>query len=146
MTARMEMSEAVPEGYRAVLRLAKYCGSQVDRTLSHLVALRTSVVNGCAFCVHMHSHDALADGEDVQRMFQVAAWHDATCFTPAERAVLALTDAVTRIADGGVPDEVWEQARSHFSEEEIGNLIVAISTMNVWNRFAISTRKEPEAL
>lgn len=144
MTQRMQMHEVAPGGYRAVLGLEKYCVANVDATVLELVKLRASMINGCAFCVNMHSHDAVAAGEDGQRLFQVAAWHDAACFTPRERAALALTDEVTRIADGGVPDAVWDEARAHWSEEEVANLIMAIATINVWNRIAISTRATPQ--
>jgi alkylhydroperoxidase family enzyme len=101
------------------------------------------MINGCAFCVDMHSRDALAAGEDSRRLFGVAAWHDAPFYTERERAALALTDAVTRLGDDGVPDDVWNAAAKHFTEEELGNLLMAITTINVWNRLSISTRSEP---
>jgi AhpD family alkylhydroperoxidase len=92
MSQRMRIHEVVPEAYQAVLGLEKYCGTHVDPTVYELVKLRASMVNGCAFCVNMHSHDALEGGESPERLFQVAAWHDAVVFTPKERAALALTD------------------------------------------------------
>jgi AhpD family alkylhydroperoxidase len=145
MTERMQMDQVVPGAYKAVLGLEKYCAANVDHRVLELVKLRASMVNGCAYCVNMHSHDELAAGEDPQRLFQVAAWHDAVCFTPKERAALALTDAVTKLGDAGVPDGVWEEARAHWSEEEVANLIVAIATINVWNRISITTRRAPQA-
>lgn len=143
MSQRMSVAAVAPKGYRAVAQLEQYCVQNVPSTVLELVKLRASMTNGCAFCVNMHSHDAMEAGEDPQRLFQVAAWSDATCFTPRERAALALTDEVTRIADGGVSDEVWAQAREHWSEEEVANLVIAIATINVWNRISISTRTEP---
>ena len=101
------------------------------------------MVNGCAFCVDMHSRDALAAGESSRKLFAVAAWHDAPFFTARERAVLALTDAVTRLGDDGVPDDVWDAARKELTGDEIGNVLLAIATINVWNRLSIATRTEP---
>lgn len=143
MTQRMRLSDIPTEGYRAVSALERYVRGTLDTRLLELVKLRSSILNGCSFCVDMHSQDALKEGEDVRRLFAVAAWRDAPFFTDAERAALALTDAVTLIANEGVPDEVWDAARKEFSEQEIGNLLLAISTINVWNRLAISTRQEP---
>lgn len=143
MSSRLDLGKVVIEGYRAVAGLERYVHGAVDGRLLELVKLRASIINGCAFCVDMHSQDALKQGEDVRRLFGVAAWQDAPFFTEAERAALALTDAVTLIADGGVSDEVWAGAAKHYSEQELGNLLLAIATINVWNRLSISTRKEP---
>lgn len=145
MSERMQLEKVIPAAFKAVLGLEKYSSANVDPTVYELVKLRASMVNGCAYCVNMHSHDAMAAGEDPQRLFQVAAWHDSAVFTPKERAALALTDEVTKIADGGVPDEVWAQAREHWSEEEVANLIIAISTINVWNRIQITTQRAAQA-
>jgi AhpD family alkylhydroperoxidase len=143
MSQRMRMDQVVPEAYHAVLGLEKYCHEHVDAALYELIKLRASVVNGCSFCTDMHSRDALAAGESSERLFAVAAWHDAVCFTEKERAALALTDAVTTLGYGGVSDEVWAEATKHWSEEEVANLIMAIATINVWNRIAITTRATP---
>lgn len=144
MRRRLNMVEVAPGAYPVVLGLEKYCVKNVDSTVLELIKLRASVINGCAYCVDMHSHDALSKGETTERLFQVAAWHDAACFTDRERAALALTDQVTRIADGGVSDEVWAEVRAHWSEEETANLIMAIATINVWNRMNVATRNPPE--
>lgn len=143
MTQRMRMDQVVPEAYKAVLGMEKYCRTHVDATMYELVKLRASVVNGCSYCTDMHSRDALAAGESSERLFAVAAWHDAVCFTEKERAALALTDAATTLGYGGVSDEVWDEATKHWSEEEVANLIMAIATINVWNRVAITTRATP---
>jgi len=143
MKPRMDMIKVVPQAYQAVMGLETYVREHVDHTLLELVKLRASMLNGCAFCVDMHSRDALAAGETTRRLFAVSAWREAPFFTARERAALALTDAVTRLGEDGVPDAVWDEAAAVFSEEELANLIVAIATINVWNRLSVSTRKQP---
>ncbi|GGK02863.1 hypothetical protein GCM10010123_36060 [Pilimelia anulata] len=140
---RMNLAEVAPAGYRAVLALEQYVRGAVDRSTLDLVKLRASILNGCAFCVDMHSTDALAAGESSRRLFAVAAWREAPFFTEAERAALALTDAVTRLGEHGVPDDVWAAAEKHWAAEGTANLILAIATINVWNRVAVSTRMPP---
>ncbi|TDB89227.1 carboxymuconolactone decarboxylase family protein, partial [Micromonospora fluostatini] len=114
-----------------------------EHTVLHLVKLRASVLNGGAFCVDMHSRDALAAGGSSRRLFAVAAWHEAPFFDERERAALALTDALTRLGDHGVPDEVWDAAARVWSEKEVADLVVAIATINVWNRIVAATRLQP---
>jgi AhpD family alkylhydroperoxidase len=143
MQQRMGMHEVVPDGYKAVLGLERYVEGKVDHQLLVLIKLRASYINGCVYCIDMHTRDALQGGESSQRLFAVAAWKEAPFFSKQERAAFALTDAVTLIADGGVPDEVWNEARAFWSEEEVADLIMAISTINVWNRIAISTHAQP---
>jgi AhpD family alkylhydroperoxidase len=143
MTQRMDVATVAPEGYRAVGALAAYVKANVDRTLMHLIELRASIINGCTFCVDMHSRDALAAGEDGRRLFAVAAWEDAPFFDERERAALALTDSATRLGPGGVPDDVWDNAAKHFTERELADLVLTIGTINVWNRISIPTRKAP---
>lgn len=143
MKQRMNVETAAPEATKAMLGLEKYVRSKIDHRLLELVKLRASILNGCAFCIDMHTRDALASGESTQRLFAVAAWHEAPFFTHEERAALALTDAVTRIDKEGVPDPVWDEARAIWSEAQIGDLLLAIVTINGWNRLAISTRKLP---
>jgi AhpD family alkylhydroperoxidase len=145
MEARMNVSTVAPEGYQAVRGLEIYARKNVDPTLYELVKLRASVLNGCAFCVDMHSRDALAAGESSRRLFAVSAWREAPFFDERERAALALTDEVTRLGDHGVSDEVWNSAAKHFSERELADLLMAIATINVWNRIAVSTRAQPPA-
>ncbi|EFC82042.1 carboxymuconolactone decarboxylase family protein [Parafrankia sp. EUN1f] len=140
---RLDMASVVPEAYKAVMHLEKHVRSAVDGTVLELVKLRASILNGCAFCVDMHSRDALAAGESSRRLFSVAAWHESPFFTERERAALALTDAVTRLGPDGVPDDVWNTVTKVWTEQEAANLIVAIATINVWNRFAVTTRTPP---
>ncbi|WP_406075504.1 carboxymuconolactone decarboxylase family protein [Micromonospora sp. NBC_01638] len=141
----MNPAELVPQAYKAVMGLEKYVQSNVDRTVLELVKLRASMINGCAFCVDMHSRDALANGGSSRRLFAVATWRESTFFDERERAALDLTDAVTRLGEHGVPDEVWDTAAKVWSEKELADLVIAIATINVWNRIAVTMRSEPPA-
>jgi AhpD family alkylhydroperoxidase len=140
---RLSLAQVSPGAYRAVYGMEQHCREHVDPTLYELIKLRASIVNGCSFCTDMHSREALANGESSRRLFAVAAWHDAPFFTERERAALALTDAVTRLGEHGVPDEIWEPAAKAFTEAELGDVLMAIATINVWNRLSIATRNEP---
>jgi AhpD family alkylhydroperoxidase len=139
--ARMRVKKAAPGPYRAMLALDD--AVELDGSLRDLVSLRASILNGCAYCVDMHTKDARKRGESEQRLYAVAAWHEAPFFDERERAAFALTDAVTRVADGHVPRETWDEAAAHFTDEELGQLLWAIVAINAWNRVAISTRMEP---
>ncbi|GAB3225094.1 carboxymuconolactone decarboxylase family protein [Micromonospora halotolerans] len=141
--SRMDTAAVAPEAYRAVLGLEKYVQQNVDHTVLELVKLRASMLNGCSFCVDMHSRDALGAGESSRRLFAVAAWREAPFFNERERAALALTDAVTKLGEHGVPDDVWDAAAKVWSEKELADLLVAIATINVWNRISVSTRTQP---
>lgn len=141
--SRIDMAAVAPQAYQAVLGLEKYVRTNLDHTVLELVKLRASMLNGCAFCVDMHSRDALAAGESSRRLFAVAAWREAPFFTERERTALALTDAVTRLGEHGVPDEVWDAAAKVWSEKELADLVVAIATINVWNRISVTSRTEP---
>lgn len=141
---RLDIGAVAPDAYKAILGVEQHIRRTVDHSLLHLVKLRASILNGCAFCVDMHSREALADGDTTQRLFAVAAWHEAPFFTPPERAALALTDAVTELPRGGVPDDVWDNAARHFDEVDLANLLVAIGVINLWNRVAIPTRTPPQ--
>ena len=143
MAPRMTL-QTIPAGaYQAVLGMEMYVRGAVDGPLLELIKLRASMINGCAFCVDMHSRDALEAGESSRRLFGLAAWHDTPFFTTRERAALALTDAVTRLGDDGVPDDVWDRAAKEFTEEELANVLMAIATINVWNRLSIATGTQP---
>jgi AhpD family alkylhydroperoxidase len=143
---RMNIATVVPEGYRAVLGLERYVRSTIDVRLYELIKLRASVLNQCSFCVDMHGTAALGGGEDVRRVVAVAAWREAPFFSDRERAALALTDAVTRLGDDGVPDDVWETAVEELGDELAANVVLAIATINVWNRLSIATRLAPPPL
>jgi len=113
----------------------------------NLVHLRASQINGCSVCVDMHCRTMKEEGETDERLFAVAAWRDAPYFTDAERAALALTEAVTRLGDrpDPVPDEIWQEAARHYDEAALGALVIAIATINAWNRINVATRQVPAA-
>ncbi len=146
MKPRLSIPEVAPEGYRAVLGLEKYVRANVDHTLLHLVKLRASILNNCAYCIDMHATDARKAGEAERRLFAVAAWQESPFFDDRERAAFALTDAVTELGRGGVSDDVWNAAAAIWSEKELADLILAISVINVWNRVAVPTHTQPPAL
>jgi AhpD family alkylhydroperoxidase len=128
----------------AMLALEKASGSTgLEPSLRELVKLRASQINGCAFCVDMHSRDARKAGETDERLALVCVWPEATCFTPRERAALLWTETLTRLADGPVDDEDFEAVREEFSEEEIVNLTLAIVAINGWNRFSVGFAVPP---
>lgn len=143
MTRRLDAMKAAPQAYPAVRGLENYvrqCG--LDAKLLHLLKIRASQINGCAFCIDMHVKEALADGEDPQRIYLISAWRESPLYDARERALLAWTEAVTKIAETGAPDAEFDALREHFSDAEVVNFTVAIATINVWNRLAVSFRTE----
>ncbi len=146
MEPRMSNYRTVaPEAYKAMRALEDYlrhCG--LEHALLELVKMRASQINGCAFCLNMHSRDAMAKGESARRLFQLDAWRESPVFTARERAALKWTEAVTEAATSRVPDEAYQEARAHFSEKELVDLTWAIVAINGWNRLAISFRLPPE--
>jgi AhpD family alkylhydroperoxidase len=117
--------------------------SSLEKSLSHLVKMRASIINGCAYCIDMHSKDARAEGETEQRVYGLSAWHEAPYYTPRERAALDWTDHLTQIATKNAPDEVFERVRQHFTEDELVALTLQVMAINAWNRLAISLRAVP---
>jgi AhpD family alkylhydroperoxidase len=139
MEPRIDYMRVLPEGMRAVNAVDRYSGScGLEPLLLEMVKLRASQLNGCAYCVDMHSKDARTRGETEQRLYGLSVWRETPFYTPRERAALAFTEAVTLIARGPVPAEVYAEARAQFSEEELVKLMVAINVINTWNRFAIT--------
>ena len=144
MEARLEYRKFSPEALQAMHALEKYiAGCGLDHKFLHLLKLRASQINGCAFCVDMHSLDARAAGETEQRLYALSAWRETPFFTDRERAGLAWIEAVTLVAQTHVPDEVYEEALAHFSEKEIVDLTYVAMTINAWNRLAVATRALP---
>ena len=137
---RINWPAAAPDGMKAMLALENAVAAKVERKLLHLVKLRASQINGCAYCIAMHTREALADGEQVLRITLLDAWRESHLYDARERAALAWTEAVTRIAETQAPLEVYDPLAAAFSEEEIGYLTLAISTINAWNRIAIAGR------
>jgi len=144
MKPRIDAAKAAPGAYHAMLGLEHYLHqSGLEIPLLHLIKLRASQINGCAYCIDMHWKDLRAVGENEQRLYGLDAWRESPYYTDRERAALAWTEAVTLITNGHVDDEVYEQVRPHFSEKELADLTLAVATINAWNRLAISLRAEP---
>lgn len=145
MEPRLNSQKASPAAYHAMLGLEMFVrkSSKLEPPLIELVKMRASQINGCAFCIDMHSKDARVQGETEQRLYALNAWRETPFFTDRERAALAWTEAVTLVSEGHVPDDVYEDARRQFSEEELVNLTMAVVTINGWNRLAISFRAVP---
>jgi AhpD family alkylhydroperoxidase len=139
--ARLNPYQAAPEAMNAMLALETYvqqCG--LEPTLIDLVKTRASQINGCAYCIYMHTREARNRGETEERLYLLDAWHESSLYTDRERAALAWTDAVTRVAETHVPDAVYETVREQFAEDELVKLTLLVSTINAWNRLAISFR------
>ncbi|MFF0394255.1 carboxymuconolactone decarboxylase family protein [Streptomyces sp. NPDC005248] len=141
---RMQWAELAPDVFKAMVRLEAASSRGLDPILAELVKIRSSQLNHCAFCLDMHTKDALAAGESIERIVQLSAWEESRHFyTEKEVAAIELTEAVTVLTDGFVPDDVYERAAKHFDEAELAQLIAAITVINAWNRFAVSTRMVP---
>jgi AhpD family alkylhydroperoxidase len=133
-----------PDAMQALMALAKSVEkSGLSKRTIELIHLRASLINGCSVCVDMHARNARAAGESDVRLFTVGAWRDAPDFTDAERAALALTEAVTRLSDRSdpVPDDIWNEAARHYDERQLAALVLSISVINVWNRLNVATRQ-----
>jgi AhpD family alkylhydroperoxidase len=140
----MNLAKLAPEVYQAMVKLDAAASQGLDPTLAELVKIRASQLNHCAFCIDMHTKDARAAGEREDRIYLLSAWEEATgYFTEKEQAALALTEAVTVLTDGFVPDAVYECAAAHFEQAELARLISLVLTINAWNRIAVTTRALP---
>ncbi|GAA2813377.1 carboxymuconolactone decarboxylase family protein [Kribbella solani] len=140
----MNFSQVSPRGFKAVYGVENYVQSVLDQTLLHLIKVRASMLNGCAYCLNMHTTDALKEGETSQRLFGLAAWRESSFYDERERVALALTDAVTILERTGVPDEAWDGVVEHFGEEGAANVLLAIGTINLWTRLNVATRRQPD--
>ncbi|HWT99024.1 MAG TPA: carboxymuconolactone decarboxylase family protein [Terriglobales bacterium] len=141
MTPRMNYYKASPESINAVMELEKHVvASGLEPSLIELVKTRASQINGCAYCIHMHTADARKHGETEERLYLLNAWRESPLYTARERAALAWTEALTLIAETHAPDDTWEAVHAEFSEAEIVKLTVLIGTINTWNRIAIGFR------
>jgi AhpD family alkylhydroperoxidase len=138
---RLPLTKHFPQGYEAMLHLQTTIGAgPIDPFVSELVKLRASQINGCAYCIDMHTKDARALGESEERMHLVAAWREAPGFTPRERVALALCEAITLVTEGHVPDDVWDAAAAEFEPEELMCLVWQCIAINSWNRACVATR------
>ena len=138
---RIAMDQLAPRPFAEMLRLEK--AIDLDERVRHLVTVRASQVNGCAFCIDMHWKEARAAGESEDRLYSLDAWRESPLYSARERAALALCEAVTLIADSQVPDEAWDAAAAEFEPGELSHLVFAITAINDWNRLVISARLEP---
>jgi AhpD family alkylhydroperoxidase len=144
MKQRLNYIQAAPGAVKAMYGLEEYlkeCG--LEPQLLHLLKLRVSQLNGCAYCIDMHSKDLRAGGESEQRLYLLDAWREAPFYSDRERAALAWAEALTHVTEGHVPDDVFEEVRKHFSEAEIVNLSLAVAAINSWNRLSIAFRVVP---
>jgi AhpD family alkylhydroperoxidase len=141
MKPRLNFYKAAPDTINALMALENQIqATGLEKSLIELVKIRASQINGCAYCINMHTEDARKHGESEQRIYLLDAWRESPLYTDRERAALAWTEAVTLIAETRAPEEVYEQVRAQFSEEETVNLTTLIATINAWNRLAISFR------
>jgi AhpD family alkylhydroperoxidase len=144
MQPRFNYAKLSPGAYQAMFALEKYLAqSSIEKNLLHLIKFRVSQINGCAFCLDMHSKDLRALGETEQRLYSLDAWRECPYYTDRERAALAWAEALTLITQGHAPDAVYAQVSAQFSEQEVSDLTFAITTINAWNRLAISSRTTP---
>lgn len=144
MTVRFDLGSVEPKAMQAMMGLEHYVrNSGLDRTLIELIKIRASQINRCAFCIDMHTKDARHAGEAEQRLYALIAWEETPFFTPQERAVLALTEAVTRIGENGVTEALYAEVNQYFTPQQIAQLVMAIVVINTWNRLSISARLLP---
>ncbi len=144
MAERIEFDKVAPEPLRAFLAVERYlAGCGLDPKLLDLIKLRASQINGCAYCIDMHSKDLRVAGESEQRLYELSVWRETEFYSEREQAALAWTEAVTEVGTSRVPDDVFERARGSFSEKELVDLTFAVTMINSWNRLAISFRQEP---
>mgnify|MGYP003583099093 CR=1 FL=1 len=145
MEKRVNIQLAEPAAFKAMFALEGYLTTiSISKTLKELIKLKASYINGCAYCINMHTKDALKYGETPQRLFLLNAWRETSLFNDEERAVLAMTEEITLISQKGLTEETYANAKKYFSDNEIAQIIVAIATINAWNRIAVSTNKEIE--
>lgn len=139
--SRVKIHDVQPKAYEAMFGLEKYLeAAELPRHLTELIRLRASQINGCAYCIQLHSQAALKLGESNERLFAVAGWKESHLFTDKERAAFALTDEVTQIAGRGVSDAVYDRLSEYFSEAQVAQLIMTLVTINAWNRIAVTTQ------
>jgi len=143
--SRLNYAAVAPEGIKTLYATSGYTAkTSIDTRLRHLIHLRVSQINGCAFCMNMHSEEARADGETQQRLDILPGWHETTFFTERERAALAWAESITLVSQTHVPNDVFAAVKEHFSEREIVDLTLIVTAMNTWNRISIAFRSEPE--
>ncbi|MCO6162382.1 carboxymuconolactone decarboxylase family protein [Flavobacterium sp. NRK F7] len=146
METRVNISTLEPQAFKAMLGLENYLTTtQISKSHKELLKIRASQINGCAFCIDMHAKDALKNGETQQRIFLIAAWRETTLFSEKEKVILEMTEEITLVHQQGLSEATYKKAVLLFSENEIAQLIIAIITINAWNRIAVSTHMQIEA-
>lgn len=141
---RVNINETEPQAFKAMYALENYLGTiQLSKIQKELIKIRASQINGCAFCIDMHTKDALKYGETTQRIFLLNAWHETQLFTEEEKTILAITEEITLISNKGLSDETYKKAEQFFDKNQIAQIIMAVVTINAWNRIAVSTQLEP---
>ncbi len=144
MEKRININEIEPQAIKAMYALEGYLATtQLSNTHKELIKIRASQINGCAFCIDMHTKDALKYGETNQRIFLLNAWRETNLFTEEEKVILVITEEITLIHNRGLSDETYQKAEQFFSKNAIAQLIMAVVTINAWNRIAVSTQLEP---
>lgn len=144
MEKRIDINEIEPQAYKAMYALEGYLATtQLSKTQKELIKIRASQINGCAFCIDMHTKDALKYGETNQRIFLLNAWRETNLFTEEEKVILAITEEITLIHNHGLSDETYKKAEQFFDKNTIAQIIMATVTINAWNRIAVSTQLEP---
>jgi AhpD family alkylhydroperoxidase len=147
MSQRLDYQNVDPAATAALFGMEKYVrGSSLDRKLINLLYIRVSQINGCAFCLDMHLKEAAESGENQQRLWSLSAWRETPFFEEHERAALALAEHITLVAEKGVPDDIYAEAARHFSQEQIIQLLMAITTINGWNRVSLTAGRQPVLL
>jgi AhpD family alkylhydroperoxidase len=141
-TLRMDITKFAPDAYRHLFGIEQEVAAKIDKNLLHLIKVRASQINGCTFCIGMHSDEALRDGEKPERLLLLDAWHESSAFSDKERAVLEWVEEITLIAESHASQEAFDGLKRFFSEEEIGWLTLAAAMINTWNRIAISSRAQ----
>ncbi|MBB6733360.1 carboxymuconolactone decarboxylase family protein [Cohnella zeiphila] len=145
MQTRMNYRSVNPEAFKAMLALDHFASSRgIEPELYELIKIRASQINGCAFCLDMHTKDMLKMGGSIERAVLVSVWREAPCFNDAEKAALELTECLTRLPEAGVPQEVYDRARKYYDEKEFVDLIMAVNAINSWNRLGVATGMFPD--
>ena len=141
MKQRIDIKQLEPKAYDVLFAMEKYLSvTDLSLQLRELIKIRVSQINKCAYCIELHTKDARKAGETESRIYALSAWEESPLFTDAERAVLALADAITRISEHGVSDEIFKNVQTHFSDNQVAQIIIAINQINFWNRIAIPTK------
>ncbi|MFE7560580.1 carboxymuconolactone decarboxylase family protein [Kitasatospora sp. NPDC057500] len=142
---RISLPDLAPEYYKAMSAVERAARQGVDPVIAELVKVHASMINGCSFCIDMHSTDAVKNGEQHHRLLSLPAWRETSWFTAKERAALALAESITLLTQGHVPDAVYDEAAAHFEQVELAQLIALIITINSWNRIGVTSRLSPAA-